>query len=724
MEHEAGDDYIRRIATFLRDNERGLAEAGVGRRRRANTTPNYSLLNPLGWIGLTDSSTSPPPLVLELDTHHLFYLLIRLEALGIDVGTLDVQLDNPSRPLSYIQIDINDKSETLSIAESFRSSLSAVSRLSLGTGWWGAKETKSIDSELKFIYSVFTRLPALSLRGPGPKMVAELAQDPPSNNAIPMDAFKSLNTLDCSDVDPRALLGWDRLSVSLRSLTIKRSGIDDPTSVFVDAVLDDQLRREGDFSRQRARKLAHRSSIGFHSSNLPETVKEEVEDEEDSPTEQDSLTVPSVGKLSPLCWARLKYLSLADNALTALPTSMFNALTSLSHLDLSSNLLVSVPSLSMLFNLVSLNLSDNMIDSVLGIYKKLGQVLTLNLARNRLDSLCGLERLMALERVDLRHNSIGESAEVGRLAVLPNIAEVWVEGNPFVDLEENHRVKCFDLFVKEGKNILLDGALPSFYERRNLTTSPPEQMYSSRPPSVASPSFAAVGVAQPSATLIGRQSPLLSPAQSATSSVVPSPSLAAVVAKPKKRRNKRIVALDGGDSDYRSSEDNGRLSVHSKVATEARQARSKSPSERPVAKAETIQTSASTSTVVADPLPTPPSEEPPMRRSRHSRSHTEYVPASPSVDLPPSTSFGGTRNLAQRSGTMSSSSKRRNRVSASVYEPPSNGGAADDEEDLAAKQMNDASAFRAKIEALRAEMGDNWLQVLSQSQFRTDQQRR
>ena len=85
MEHEAGDDYIRRIATFLRDNERGLAEAGVGRRRRANTTPNYSLLNPLGWIGLTDSSTSPPPLVLELDTHQLFYLLIRLEALGIDV---------------------------------------------------------------------------------------------------------------------------------------------------------------------------------------------------------------------------------------------------------------------------------------------------------------------------------------------------------------------------------------------------------------------------------------------------------------------------------------------------------------------------------------------------------------------------------------------------------------------------------------------------------------
>ncbi len=74
-----------------------------------------------------------------------------------------------------------------------------------------------------------------------------------------------------------------------------------------------------------------------------------------------------------------------------------------------------------------------MIDSVLGIYTKLGQVLNLNLSRNRLDSLCGLDRLMALERVDLRHNTLEESAEVGRLAVLPNISEIWVEGNPFVE---------------------------------------------------------------------------------------------------------------------------------------------------------------------------------------------------------------------------------------------------------------------------------------------------
>ncbi|KAH9010610.1 hypothetical protein EDB83DRAFT_2449882 [Lactarius deliciosus] len=91
-----------------------------------------------------------------------------------------------------------------------------------------------------------------------------------------------------------------------------------------------------------------------------------------------------------------------------------------------------------------------MIDSVLGVYKKLGQVLALNLSRNRLDSLCGLERLVALERVDVRHNQVEESGKVGRLSLLPNITEVWVEGNAFTEIESDYRVKCFDFFWKEG----------------------------------------------------------------------------------------------------------------------------------------------------------------------------------------------------------------------------------------------------------------------------------
>ena len=694
MNHEPGDDYVRRIAAFIKQNEARLAQAGVSRRRKAQSLPN--VFNPLGWVGLAGPEAPPNPVVLSIDTHHLFYLLMRLEALSIDVGTLDVQLDDLSRPLSYIDLGLSkDKSETLSIAESFRSSLSAVSKLSLGSGWWGRTEPPSVESQLKYIYSAFTKLPALSIGPPGPKVIAELAEDPPLSNAIPLDSFKNLEILECSDVDPRALLGWDKLAVSLRSLTIKKSGLDNPAHIFLDAVVDDRLRRDGDATRSRIRKLGHRASRrGFHSSNLPETVQEESEDDlsEESPSSS-----PLLSQLSPLNWARLKYLSLADNALTTFPTSMLPALTSLTHLDLSSNLLVSIPSLSTLYNLISLNLSDNMIDSVLGIYTKLGQVLIINLARNRLDSLCGLERLMALERIDLRRNLIEESAEVGRLAVLPNIQEVWVEGNPFVELEENYRVRCFDHFWKEGKVIALDGAPPGFYERMNRTAPLPEQLEPPRVPAAAySPPSVPAGVARVTQPHVG--SPLLS---SGSSSNVPSPGLQPVLTKPKKRRNKRIVALDGGDSDYRSSEDGGRVKNEPQ-----RDSRSKSPPERPAEIV--IETEAK-----EDAL------RPPVRRSRHSRYQTEFAsPVSPSIsDAFASTSpRSGAGSLGRAAGAGNGS--RRNRVSASMYEPAEE--SRSDTINATAKQMRDAEQFRAKIEALRTEMGDNWLQVLSQTQLRSE----
>ncbi|KAH9033249.1 hypothetical protein EDB85DRAFT_2289493 [Lactarius pseudohatsudake] len=143
----------------------------------------------------------------------------------------------------------------------------------------------------------------------------------------------------------------------------------------------------------------------FHSTRLSDSVAEHAEDEtvvtptSEDPPRPSSPTEFSVSpQLAPSKWAFLGHLSLADNALTFITTEILPHLSSLTHFDLSSNLLVSVPpGSSSLYNLVSLNLSDNMIDSVLGIYKKLGQVLALNLSRNRLDSLCSLERLVALD---------------------------------------------------------------------------------------------------------------------------------------------------------------------------------------------------------------------------------------------------------------------------------------------------------------------------------------
>ncbi|KAI0744201.1 hypothetical protein C8Q80DRAFT_1185534 [Daedaleopsis nitida] len=720
MEPEPGDEYVRRIAEFIRTHEAGLAAAVPVRRRKTAPSSEVSAFNPLGWF-YTDPSAvaNAKPVVLAFDFHHLFYLLIRMEALGFDVGSLDIKVDNPSRPMNYIEIPTHgDKSDALSFV-SLRSSLSAVSRISLGAGWFGRPAPPTLDNELKYIFSSFTKVPALSLHAPGPKLIVELMRDTPNENALPLDAFKNLQSLQCTDIDPRTLLGWDRLAESLRSLTVKRSGLEDVSDIFISAVKDDQARREGRVSSLKSRKLSRAGfsrQSSFHSTKLPESVPEDPEDgEEDPDSESATHDTPkplSSNELPSLKWAFLRHLSLADNALTFLPTSFLPYLTSLTHLDLSSNLLISVPpGLSALYNLIYLNLSDNMIDSVLGISTNLGGITTLILSHNRLESICGLERLYALERVDLRHNIIEESAEVGRLATLPNIAEVSVEGNPLVEIEESYRIRCFDYFWKEKKNILLDGSPPGFYEKRHLTSPPPEQMTSSRPQSVAySPPVVAVGspskingVAPAHGSSL-HSSPTSSPASHPTS-----PHLTAGHPRGRKKKNKRIVDLDGAQE---SSEGSSRPTASRTVSPMKRNA----APERVSAFAAPVP--APTTTRAPPPpssfSPPPASSAQPTAvvkpKSRHSRHMTEFAPSSQTPD--PSDTFSSSppgRPLGHRkSSTLTRAQARRARVSASVYEPSKEEGD---------NQFKEADAFRARIEALRSDMGEGWLKVFNQSQL-------
>ncbi|KAH8982673.1 hypothetical protein EDB92DRAFT_2055441 [Lactarius akahatsu] len=722
MDNERGDDYLRTVASFIRTNESRLAEAAFQRRRppRQPTQPAPSglTLNPLQWFSSdsTPQPTRPKPLTFTIDTHHLFYILIRLEALGYHVGSLDLKAVNPSRPINYVDVSHSgDSSDSMSLS-SIRTSLSAVSRLSLGVGIW---------TRAKVCLSSFTKIPALSLRAPGPKRIVEIAADPPNENALPLDSFRNLQSLECLDIDPRTLLGWDRLSEGLWSLTIKRSGLDDVSDLFINTVIDDSARRQAAPPLDPP-NLSRQSS--FHSTRLPDSVEEHAE-ETTHPYLLHPPNPPSSPQLPPSKWAFLRHLSLADNALTFIPTEILPHLSSLTHLDLSSNLLVSVPpGLSSLYNLVSLNLSDNMIDSVLGIYKKLGQVLALNLSRNRLDSLCGLERLVALERVDVRHNQVEESGEVGRLSLLPNIAEVWVEGNAFTEIESDYRVKCFDFFWKEGKSILLDGTPAGFYERRSLTSPPPEQMNSTRPMSKAySPPVVPVGgaatvttapvaaavapalsttavVPAPSSGASSSSSPAFSPAPS---SHQPSPLLPATSAKPRKKRAKRIVHLDGDPANANawitvSEEPSEHVGSPTSASRSPLGAPASLPPEPPLAPLLPAEDSTT---------PKAPDVVPP----KHRRSHTEYAPApalaladsdgppSPVLVRPPPDRTMSVRVSARRSAA------RRARAAASVFEAPGK------VEDGVGEEIKEADAFRARVEALRSEMGDGWLKVFSQS---------
>ena len=731
MDYQRGDDYLRGVASFIRSNEARLAEAAFQRRRRSRQSRPQSssglTLNPLQWFSSdsTQQSTPPKPLMFVIDTHHLFYILTRLEALHYNVGSLDVKVVGPSRPMNYVDVyHGEDTSDTISLS-SIRTSLSTVSRLSLGGGLWGRPEPPSLDQELKYLFSSFTKIPALSLRAPGPKQIAEIAGDPPNENALPLDVFRNLQSLECIDLDPRTLLGWDRLSESLWSLTVIRSGLDDVSDLFIDAVSGDSWRQPTPTPRPKG--PSRQSS--FHSTPLPETIAEAVEETSVTPTSDDhdlrrppSPTESSTYSHLPSSkWAFLRFLSLCDNSLTFIPTESLLHLTSLTHLDLSSNLLVSIPpGLSALHNLISLNVSDNMIDSVHGIYKTLGQVPTLNLSHNRLDSLCGLDRLVALERVNVGHNRLEESGEIGRLALIPNIAEISVEGNPFTETESDYRVKCFDFFWKEGKMILLDGTQAGFYEKLNLSSQPPEQMSSTRPISKAhSPMAIPVGV--PTATPIpvppaapSRVSPSSSPTFSHSSSHHPSPHLSATGAKARKKRVKRIVDLDAGSSGSAArpwvtgSEE---TSEHSGAAT-APMPSAAEPG--PSAPLPAMGPTTSRRSVVH-----PPPLDVTGLASKHRRSQTEHTPVSATAESDGASSPVLSHSPSERTKSVKVSSRRsaarRGRVSASVFETPTT---KTDEvlvEEGMEREVKEADAFRARIEALRSEMGDGWLKVFTQS---------
>ncbi|PPR07392.1 hypothetical protein CVT26_013708 [Gymnopilus dilepis] len=675
MEKEAGDDYIRRLAAFIRTNEKGLAEAAFVRRKQKPS--------PLPW------PLSPPkPVVLSTDTHHLFYVLIRLEALGFNVGLLDVPVISPSRPMSYVNIfPVQKDPETLSLA-SLRSSLSLVSNISLSGSWWTAHDRSTIDGELKYIYSSFTKIPALSIHAPGRKVVAELL-DQSGHNAVALDVFKNLQRLECNDIDPRVLLGWDRLADSLGSLTIKRSGLDDISQVFLQAVVLDQARRHG-----QGHQLEHSNMTPIQRSIPLPSDTHHVDVEGEGNGRQLTGASPSIPSSK---WCSLKHLYLPDNSLTSFPSEVIPYLTSLTHLDLSSNLFVAVPSsLAELTNLVSLNISDNLIDSVQGISLSLGQILYINLAHNRLESLCGLERLLALERIDLRHNLLDESSEIGRLTALPNLSDIWLEGNPFTESEEDFRVACFSHFSKEDRQIRLDGNYPSLYEKRNLASA-------ERLPSVVSKSTSSA--------------PVISIERSRTpttgTGATPRNELPfSTGASHKRKKVKRIVDLEetyrinpgnrsGRESNLGSISEGGtKIDFGNDLAWSSASGDLLHMRRR---LNESVRHTHNGAQVIPSSLQ--PVGLPSLIR-QHSRHRTEYVIRSSSSSVGQSESFLGPDELE---GSSSKSERRRARVSASLFEP------ATMQADNEIFEDDSMDIYRKRIESLKQDMGDSWLKVYSQT---------
>ncbi|GAA5992289.1 hypothetical protein JCM10908_000408 [Rhodotorula pacifica] len=767
----AGTDYLEALAQFIRRHEAALASYNAP-RAKVSPAPSWTTVLTLGIVPTAASFSStngngrgpsparrptpPPPrkepLVLRFDPHHLYYLLLKFDEIGLpSSGDLDVRVEGgTTRPM---MVDYSGVGQTpgggeqgqggdgASLfgsmfgrprADDTRSIQSGMSSFSFGSGWWGLGGSKQPQQQVdeaatvRYIYSSCTKLPALrlspfQLSAPGgsngssstssrdvqlSRIVEGFEDCPPPATCVPLLAFKNLSSLVLEDLDPRVFLGWDILSIQLKSLAIHRGGIEDIGELICDAPAEDFARREQEERRNKpvGTERKRRAEGAMESSLVLEREEGDTQPEgEEQPDPSSQPATPASAAMYPtpprLAWSSLRHLSLSDNSLTFVPSPPLTFLPTLTSLDLSSNLLITIPpALAHLTSLRSLDLSDNMIDSLLGIAKALGAIEVLNLSQNRIENLSGLDRLPALERLDLRLNAVYDVLEVSRLARLPHLREVWLAGNPLTEGEDNKwRVKCFGYFAEEqalghrdldAGELHLDGKIMTSSERRIL-----EAEYLSRQgrPLGLGRRKASVDALRTTgdrhaeearngqqAKVVGRRvvtAPHRHPrAPSPPPPLPPLPATSAGAAphtpagsssqeeqraqktplKAKRRKPQRIVDLDGPTPQGQQSADEG-------------------------------TTDSDRATVPAGAI-----------------SSLSAQPA------------GMTASLGRAPPNKRSSTARRDRVSASLYEPP----------DSSSSEAGSGEAFRRRIEALRSEVGESWLSVLSEREAREERERK
>ncbi|KAI9249139.1 hypothetical protein BDA99DRAFT_542232 [Phascolomyces articulosus] len=416
--------------------------------------PYMSLLmaaTPPPTSALSNTPYMPPRCTLALDIHHYYFLLVQFEHLGLDIGNPALLGEIPEGGVVETETSNDDETKAPSIM-SVGSIASTMSTLSLSTGWnfWQRRtnheQDKPLHEDIMHIYKFFARVSALKLQmnllidpqsattKSSQRAIAHYETPLPQDGSVILSLlpFRSLSFLELSGIHPKFVKGWAQLQYHLISLVVKGANVEDAADV----------------------------------------INKDLEEEQDNEQTEEQQQQEINNNIVPGVWENLKMLSLADNNLTTLDNEPLQRIQSVTHLNLSSNLLIDVPAaLANLYNLQSLQLAHNMISFVNGINTVLGNIQELNLRGNRLTMLAGLDRLWALERVDLRENRIEDAAEIGRLTSLPNLEDVWVQGNPFTITQPDYRVEIFSLFKQANVDIQLDGSRPTFAEGRRVSAA-------------------------------------------------------------------------------------------------------------------------------------------------------------------------------------------------------------------------------------------------------------
>ncbi|KAK6461242.1 hypothetical protein DFJ63DRAFT_221487 [Scheffersomyces coipomensis] len=229
-----GDVYIQRLATYIRRNEEALANGLLCFSKNKNTQLKVK------------------PLRLTFSIHHLYYITERIEnsSLGVDVGPLNVKLDNPNHEPTFISFMANNArsskhfdSDTRSIS-SINSMKSIVSSASV---YWRSfafsKDPKIINKDIKYLYSSFTKIPCLILTPKTKINSISSYEEYPCDTSVPVKMFKNLQVLEIIDYDPNEIFGWHILSEQLRILIIRNSKISNVEEVLFNLIIDDEMGR-------------------------------------------------------------------------------------------------------------------------------------------------------------------------------------------------------------------------------------------------------------------------------------------------------------------------------------------------------------------------------------------------------------------------------------------------------------------------------------------------
>jgi Leucine rich repeat len=348
------------------------------------------------------------------------------------------------------------------------------------------KAKAATEADLKYLYSAFTKLPSLRLTSDHRARLIKGYEEFPFDTAVPLLTFKNLQQLDIVDLDFRQFYGWDRLAEQLSLLTVKRAHIDDPAELLTDIVLDDAEKR-----RRRSTKNGRASPTPTSSWTVPSTPRadyaqshsdpESPADGSPSKGEDDVLDrdkVAIAGSVSPKRSSPVRPASSYRHIRTYSSKARRSASGSSNSSDYSvkphrsesaSNLLsMNVLPASKWQRLKYLSLADNSLTSLSA--KSLGPVAStlrsLNLSSNLFteipDSLASLTRLTSL---DLSNCMIGSLQSLAK-SPLPAITTIKLRSNRLQSLAGVER-----LLSLENLNVQ-DNRLTDPMEAARLTGLP------------------------------------------------------------------------------------------------------------------------------------------------------------------------------------------------------------------------------------------------------------